>query len=127
MSWILNGEKRLTAGDHNFHDKRSNQVLAHLQLECITRVSEAIRDPARASSDAVILSVGCLINDTEDGLLWDENLQSPFQPPFRTLQWLDIYGSLSVNPVHWGGLVQLITLKEGLQRTELPALAALMS
>lgn len=102
-------------------------MLEFSELESIKEVNKAIQNPSRALSDAVILSVGCLANNRADELLWDKNIRSPFQPPLRNLQWLDIYGSLLPNHVHLTGLTQLIKLKEGLERTELPGLAAILS
>jgi hypothetical protein len=103
------------------------QKLEFLELESIKTVQRAIQDPSRALSDAIILSVVCLVNNRGDELVWDENIRSPFQPPLRSLQWLDLYGSLLPNPVHLTGLAQLIKLRGGLEKTMLPGLAPILS
>lgn len=102
-------------------------MLEVLELESIKRVQESIQDPSQAVSDATILSVGCLANNRGDESVWDENLRSPFQPPLRSLQWLDLYGSLSPNLFHLAGLAQLVKLRDGLESTGLPGLAPILS
>jgi hypothetical protein len=102
-------------------------MLVFLESESIKRINEAMQNPARALSDAVITSVGCLVNNSWDETMWDENLRSPFQSPLRGLQLLDTIGSLLPNPVHHSGLAQMIKLREGLEQTELPGLAPILS
>jgi hypothetical protein len=102
-------------------------MLVFFELKSIKMVNEAIQQPSKALSDAVILSVGALVNNRGDELMWDENLRSPFQSPLQSLQWLDIYGSLLPNPVHLSGLAQMIKLRGGLEQTELPGLAPILS
>jgi hypothetical protein len=106
---------------------QNNEMLIFLELESIKRINEAMQNPSRALSDAVINSVGCLVNNSWDKTMWDENLRSPFQSPLRRLQLLDTLGSLSPNPVHYSGLAQMIKLREGLEQTELPGLAPILS
>jgi hypothetical protein len=101
--------------------------MVFFELESIKMVNEAIQNPSRALSDAVITSVAVLINNRGDELMLDENLRSPFQSPLRGLQLLDTIGSLLPNPVHHSGLAQMIKLREGLEQTELPGLAPILS
>jgi hypothetical protein len=105
---------------------QDDPVLVFCELESIKRVQEAIQDPSHARSDALILSVGSLVNNrVNHELMWDET--SPFQPPLRSLQWLNIYGTLTPDPIHLRGLVKLIKLRDGLERTGLPGLASILS
>jgi hypothetical protein len=53
--------------------------------------------------------------------------RSPFQPPLRSLQWRDIYGSQPSNPVHMAGLAELVKLRGGLENIRLPGLASALS
>src|ERR1700733_1516585 len=64
------------------------ELLNFLELESIKRVNEAIQNPSRALTDAVIISVMCLVNNGGDEFMWDDNLRSPFESPLRDLQWL---------------------------------------
>jgi hypothetical protein len=54
-------------------------------------------------------------------------LEYPFHPRLRSLQWLDIYGSVSTSPVHLGGLIHLIRMRGGLEMVELSDLGAVLS
>lgn len=74
----------------------------------------------------MILNV--LIMAAADGGTVSKNaLESPFQAPLRSLQWLDIYGSVSASPVHLQGLTQLIHMRGGLEMVQLPGLGAILS
>lgn len=106
---------------------REKYIRAKLELEAIKEVNNAIQSPSRAVSDAVLLSVASLANYSGYKLLPSNNAQLPFQSPLRSLQWLDIYGSLPSNHVHLTGLAQLVKLKGGLQRIKLPGLASALS
>ena len=100
--------------------------MVFFELESIKMVNEAIQNPSRALSDAVIASVGCLVHSGWDESMWDESLRSPFQSPLQGLQLLDIYGSILTNPVHLSGLAQLIKLR-GQGQTKVPGLASIIS
>jgi hypothetical protein len=109
------------------HTPLERKALERFEFESIKRVTQAIQDTTRALSDAVILSVAFLAHSRGDDFLWYENTNSPFEPPLRNLQWLDIYGSLPPNDVHLSGLAQLIGLRGGLQNIDLSALAPILS
>jgi hypothetical protein len=111
----------------NMHTTLERKVLERFEFESIKRVNQAIQDTTRAVSDAVILSVGCLANTRADELLRNKNINSPFEPPLRNLQWLDIYGSLPPNDIHLSGLAQLVSLRDGPQNINLPMLASILS
>jgi hypothetical protein len=102
-------------------------MLIFFELESIKMVNAAIQNPSRALSDAVILSVSCLLNNCWDELMLDGNPRSPFQSPLRGLQWLDIYGMLIPDPVHLSGLAQLIKLRGGLEQIKLPGISPILS
>lgn len=97
------------------------------EVEAISLINQAIQDPARALTDAVILSVLSLATNRVDNSVFGKESRTPFQPPLRNLQWLDVYGKLSPNPVHMKGLAQLVMLRGGLEKIELPGLAAIIS
>jgi hypothetical protein len=102
-------------------------MLKFLELESIKMVNAAIQNPSRALTDAVITSVGCLLNNCWDKLMLDGNPRSPFQSPLRGLQWLDIYGMLMPDPVHLSGLAQIIKLRGGLEQIKLPGISPILS
>lgn len=104
-------------------DDLKQMSLAH--QDSISKINEAIQSPSLAVTDNVILSVLCLANND---IPKNQNVNnSPFRPPLRSLQWLDVYGTLSPNPIHQEGLAQLVRLRGGLERIELPGLAAVIS
>lgn len=90
-------------------------------------MNRAIQSPSGAVTDCIILCVLCMATNKVDGPMWDQNQERIFQAPLTSLQWLDIYGRLSPHPVHQAGLVQLVRLRGGLEKIELPGLAAIIS
>lgn len=93
--------------------------------DSISKINDAIQRISNAVTDDIILCVLCLANN--DTARYQKADESPFRPPLRSLQWLDIYGSLSPNPIHQQGLIQLVRLRGGLDKIELPGLAAVIS
>ncbi|KAJ5082673.1 hypothetical protein N7532_011716 [Penicillium argentinense] len=91
------------------------------------RVNLAIQIPAEAVTDSIILCVLCMATNKVEAPMWKHVQESVFQAPLRSLQWLDIYGRLSPHLIHQAGLVQLINLRGGLERIELPGLAAIIA
>ncbi|KAH8705929.1 hypothetical protein BGW36DRAFT_19646 [Talaromyces proteolyticus] len=120
--WLMKGQGHFGVEDMN-----------HMRIcenETISRINVALQDEVQAVSDAVILSVLCLATNKYDGAVWEpdaQDAQSPFAAPLRSLQWLDVYGRLSPNPVHQAGLARLIQLRGGLEKLKLPGLAAVIS
>lgn len=108
----------------NFVEKR---YLDLCEIMTIRLLNQAIQDPTRATSDAVIMSVLCLAANKSNESVWYNETESPFQVPLRSLQWLDVYGSLSSHPLHARGLAQLVAMRGGLQNIKLPGLAATIS
>ncbi|KAJ5531967.1 hypothetical protein N7494_008519 [Penicillium frequentans] len=99
-----------------------HRLLEKCETDSIILINQAIRDPSRAISDAVLLSVVCMAHHAAPVEI---KIQStPFEPPFQQLQWLDVYGCLSPNIIHVQGLVQLLKLRGGLRNIKLPGLAA---
>ncbi|KAL2797407.1 hypothetical protein BJX66DRAFT_297761 [Aspergillus keveii] len=118
--WVMKRQ-----GQFNYEDMRE---MAVCEANVISRMNGILQDPLQAASDAVILTVLCLATNLYNGPSTDEETSSsPFYAPLRSLQWLDIYGRLSPHPVHQAGLLQLIALRGGLEKIELPGLAAVIS
>lgn len=100
--------------------------MALCEADVITRINAVLPNTEEAVCDAIILSVLCLASNKHDFLM-HRTPDSVFKPPLRSLQWLDVYGRLSSNPIHQAGLLQLIKLKGGLEKIKLPGLAAVIS
>ncbi|KAL3486010.1 hypothetical protein BJX62DRAFT_229093 [Aspergillus germanicus] len=117
--WVMKRQ-----GHFSHEDMRQMTIC---EANVITQMNAIVRDPLQAISDSVILVVLCLATNKYNGPSHDENCSTPFYAPLRSLQWLDIYGRLSPHPVHQAGLVKLIELRGGLEKIELPGLAAVIS
>lgn len=98
-----------------------------VEIETIKLINEAVQDPARAASDAVLLSVLCMAHNTSNDSSQQRANVTPFTAPLQRLQWLDVYGSLPPNLVHVKGLIQMVMLRGGVEKIELPGLASIIS
>ncbi|KAL4868869.1 hypothetical protein BDV12DRAFT_208936 [Aspergillus spectabilis] len=116
--------RALIKGQGDFYARDVKNMTLSL-VNSISMINKDIQNPSRALVDEVILSVLCLANN--DNPRGEKTQESPFQPPLRSLQWLNIYGSLSPNSIHQAGLANLVCLKGGLEKIELPGLAAIIS
>ncbi|PTU23336.1 hypothetical protein P175DRAFT_0454989 [Aspergillus ochraceoroseus IBT 24754] len=119
VRWLVTGHGQFGADNIRY--------MRICEADTISKINRAIQDPLTAVSDAIILSVLCLAANYHEDRVSQLGKLSPFQAPLRSLQWLDIYGRLSTNAIHQAGLIQLIQLKGGLEKIELPALAAVIS
>lgn len=97
------------------------------EIESIALINKALRKD-NAITDAMIVSVLTMAANAWDLTLerfLDNSGPAPvFDPLLKSLQWLDIYGLLSVHPIHAAGLVQLVKLRGGLHKIQTPGLAA---
>lgn len=98
---------------------KQQRVLQMCEMESIKLINQAVRDPTRAVSDAVILSVICMAHHQALDEAPNQYRKTPFTPPFQRLQWLDVYGHLPPNMIHIHGLVQLLRLRGGLKNIKL--------
>lgn len=101
--------------------------MAICEADAIARINRAIKIPAEAVTDELILCVLCMATNKLENPLWEGITQSPFNAPLRSLQWLDVYGRLSPHPVHQAGLRQLVSLRGGLEKLGLPGLATVIA
>ncbi|KAL3479056.1 hypothetical protein BJX99DRAFT_222937 [Aspergillus californicus] len=105
---------------------RQQRLLEQVELETIKLVSREMNDPSRAVCDAMIFCVVCMAHNKADENVAALN-SSPFTAPMQRLQWLDVYGSLRPNLVHIGGLVQMVNLRGGIDKIQLPGLSSIIS
>ncbi|KAL2841699.1 hypothetical protein BJY01DRAFT_7823 [Aspergillus pseudoustus] len=110
---------------HSFRP-RQQRLLEHVEMETVRLVSREMSNLSRAICDAMIWSVVCMAhNKAEDDVTGLPDI--PFTAPMRRLQWLDVYGCLRPNPIHIGGLIQMVNLRGGIEKIELPGLASVIS
>ncbi|KAJ5807640.1 hypothetical protein N7447_011096 [Penicillium robsamsonii] len=107
--------------------QRERRALQLCEMESIKLISQAVRDPDRAVSDAVLLSVICMAHHQAEEKLSQRHRKTPFRPPFPRLQWVDVYGCLPPNMIHIKGLLQLVKLRGGLAKIPTEGLAATIS
>ncbi|KAJ5484607.1 hypothetical protein N7453_012075 [Penicillium expansum] len=106
---------------------RERRALQLCEMESIKLINQAIRDPDRVVSDAVLLSVICMAHHQAEEKSVQQHRRTPFNPPFPRLQWIDVYGCLPPNMVHIKGLLQLIKMRGGLANIHTEGLAATIS
>ncbi|OQE27135.1 hypothetical protein PENFLA_c006G04530 [Penicillium flavigenum] len=106
---------------------RERRALQLCEMESIKLINQAVRDPNRAISDAVLLSVICMAHHQAEEKSAQQHRRTPFNPPFPRLQWIDVYGCLPPNMIHIKGLLQLIKLRGGLANIPTEGLAATIS
>ncbi|KAL4911838.1 hypothetical protein BDW62DRAFT_41826 [Aspergillus aurantiobrunneus] len=107
-------------------NSRQQRLLENVEMETIKLVSREMDNPSRAVCDSMIFSVVCMAhNKADDDLTGYQN--TPFTAPMQGLQWLDVYGCLRPNLVHIGGLVQMVNLRGGIDKIQLPGLASIIS
>jgi hypothetical protein len=106
---------------------KERRALQLCEMESIKLINQAVRDPHRAVSDAVLLSVICMAHHQAEEKLVQRHQRTPFNPPFPRLQWIDVYGCLPPNMIHIKGLLQLVKLRGGLANIPTEGLAATIS
>lgn len=105
-------------------EERLEQIAC--EAETIKQLNKMMKDPSQVCSDEVILAVLCMAFNRIDYTTW--SVQDPYpKAPLRNLQWLDVYGGLSLNDHHIKGLMALIQTKGGIDKLKLPGLAETLS
>lgn len=105
-------------------EEKLEQIIC--ETETIKQLNKMMQDPSQACSDDVILAVLCMAFNRIDYSGWNVLDTSP-KAPLRNLQWLDVYGGLSLNDHHVKGLLALIQTKGGLTKMKLPGLPETLS
>ena len=106
---------------------KHERVLQLCEMESIKLINQAVRDPSRAVSDAVLLSVICMAHHQPENEKRQRHRKTPFSPPLQRLQWIDVYGCLPPNLIHIRGLVQLVQLRGGLENIKFTGLPPTIS
>jgi hypothetical protein len=99
-------------------------------MAAITMISKSLRHAENVLTDTITLSVlilAELATSEENQLEMILGRDSPFDVPFQSLQWVDVYSSLLPNTIHVKGLIKIIKLKGGLETITLPCLASIIS
>ncbi|KAJ6008887.1 hypothetical protein N7499_001066 [Penicillium canescens] len=108
------------------HSHRIALDMFRSRAEIVRRLNIAIKDPAEACKDTNIFAVVAL---AKTGTVQKVEVprKTPKQGPLKSLQLLNLLALSEIDPVHLDGLLKLIELKGGLEKIEIPGLAALIS
>ncbi|OJD18745.1 hypothetical protein AJ78_01282 [Emergomyces pasteurianus Ep9510] len=97
------------------------------ETETVKQLNKMMLDPQHTCTDEVILAVLCMAFNRIDYSKWTSDLDPAPKAPLRNLQWLDVYGGLSLNDQHIKGLFALLHTRGGLDQLKLPGLAETLS
>ncbi|EGE77220.2 hypothetical protein BDDG_00157 [Blastomyces dermatitidis ATCC 18188] len=97
------------------------------ETETIKQLNKMMLDPQQTCTDEVILAVLCMAFNKIDYSKWISDTDPAPKAPLRNLQWLDVYGGLSLNDQHVKGLFALLHTRGGLDQLKLPGLAETLS
>lgn len=98
----------------------SPQALSH-KLVVIQKLKEIMNDPGKAQRDEVILAI--LVLSSHESTDPSRVRSNPFVSPLKNAQWLNIYGNIAYVPEHMKAVLDLITIRGGLEKLELHGLA----
>jgi hypothetical protein len=100
--------------------------LSRSRARIVRKLSVSMKDPVEACKDINIYSVAAL---AKDGQFMKANMppKLPKQGPLRDLQCLSSFAKVDFVTVHFEGLAMLVELKGGLEKIEMPGIAALIS
>ncbi|EEP79918.1 predicted protein [Uncinocarpus reesii 1704] len=118
--------KRLEGAHFSPQTKEEKLEQIVCETETIKQLNQMMQKPSQACSDEVILAVLCMAFNRIDYSGWTVSDPWP-KAPLRNLQWLDVYGGLSLNDHHIKGLLALIEMRGGLSQMKMPGLAETLS
>lgn len=102
----------------------SPHALSH-KLAVIHELKEIMNDPEQAQRDEVILSI--LILSSHEAVHPSQIRSNPFNSPLKKVQWLNIYGNITYVPEHMKAVMELSTMRGGIQKLRLHGLAEIIA
>jgi hypothetical protein len=106
--------------------KVDNPVRLYHKIQTMRLLQEELKQPGKICFDDVLLAILALsANEIETiaNTIKEKKIQSPFNSPLTSLQWLDIYGSISHIEAHVLAMRTIIDQLGGLEKIELEGLA----
>lgn len=95
-------------------------ALSH-KLAVIQKLNMILSNPKEAQKDEVILAI--LILASHEARCDSESKIQPFQSPLKSAQWLNVYGNIQYVPQHMTAVMELLTLRGGIETLKLHGLA----
>ncbi|KGY15701.1 hypothetical protein PABG_11356 [Paracoccidioides brasiliensis Pb03] len=106
-------------------EEKLEQIIS--ETETIKQLNKMMFDPQQLCTDEIILAVLCMAFNKINYSVWTTNTDTSPRVPLCNLQWLHVYGGLSLNDQHVKGLFSLLQVKGGLHKITLPGLAETIS
>ncbi|KAK0099539.1 hypothetical protein ONS95_000264 [Cadophora gregata] len=99
------------------------------KVQTMTLLKEEMKNPDATALDDVILAVLALSTNEVETVAnhMKEKVRSPFNSPLPSIQWLDVYGSITHVKAHTLAMRSLVARRGGLENVELPGLAETLS
>jgi hypothetical protein len=107
----------------------NNPIRLYHKIQTIRLLKEELEHIERASLDDVILAILALSTNEIETITNNikEKIQSPFHSPLTSVQWLDVYGSISHIKAHVLAIHRLIDQRGGLESIKLDGLAEVVA
>jgi hypothetical protein len=107
----------------------NNPIRLYHKIQTMRLLKEELEDPEKSCLDDVILVVLALSANEIETVANNikEKIQSPFHSPLTSVQWLDVYGSISHIKAHVLALRGLVDQKGGLESIKLEGLAEVLA
>jgi hypothetical protein len=102
-----------------------NPVRLHHKVQTMRLLKEELKNPEKIPLDEALLAVLCLASNEIETVVnnMKEKIRSPFNSPLASVQWLDVYGSITHIPEHTIAMRSLVGRRGGLEMIELEGLA----
>lgn len=118
------------AGSIHLDFLRSNEIhpnapvaLSH-KLAVIQQLNKALSDPTERLRDEIILAI--LILSSHEVMDLSGTKVSPFVSPLKSMQWLNVYGNIRNVHEHLKAVMDLVTLRGGVESLGLYGLAEVL-
>jgi len=103
-----------------------NPVRLYHKIQTMRLLQEELNKPSNICYDEVILAILALLANEVETIannIKENKIQSPFNSPLTSLQWLNIYGSISHIEAHVLALRTIVDQQGGLENIKLEGLA----
>ena len=98
----------------------SPQALSH-KVVVIQKLREIMSNPEQARRDEVILAI--LVLSSHESMDSSQVGRNPFNSPLKKVQWLNVYGNITYVPEHMKAVMELLSIRGGIEKLELHGLA----
>ncbi len=106
-----------------------NPTRLYHKVQTMRLLKEELKNPDKISLDELVLAVLTLGTNEVETMANNikEKFRSPFNSPLASVQWLDVYGSVTHIPEHTTAMRSVVNLRGGLEAIEVNGLAEVLS